>query len=410
MHKNVYFAYAMLNYIDLFAGCGGISLGLYNTERWKGLFAIEKDAFAFSTLKHNLIDTHPHFDWPDWLSVQHHDIEEVIEDQKENLINLRGEVDLVVGGPPCQGFSFAGKRRSGDQRNTLLYQYLKFIEEVQPQTLLFENVKGFDVGFRKNADSKERGEAYSQILIRKLVELGYEGAGYRILNFKNYGVPQSRERVIVVASKKFAAVDFFTRLEESRLNFLRDKGIQDKVTIEQAISDLLKSNGTIESPDMKRFQAGKYVSDAAQSAYQKLMKNGHSPEVPDSHRFANHTTAIEEKFRIIIKEDLSSKQVMERFGTKKSRTKLLKAKEPSQTLTSLPDDYVHYKEPRILTVREYARIQSFNDWYEFKGKYTTGGFLRKVQVPRYTQLGNAVPPLFAELCGNILYNLLSDGK
>lgn len=400
----------MLQYIDLFAGCGGISLGLYNSEKWKGMFAIEKDSFAFSTLKHNLVDNHGHFDWPEWFPVEAHDIEEAIDTYKENLQALKGQVDLVVGGPPCQGFSFAGKRRGSDQRNTLLYQYLRFIEEVQPQTLLFENVKGFDVGFRKNADSKERGEAYSQILIGKLGELGYEGAGYRILNFKNYGVPQSRERVIVVASKKFAAADFFTRLDESRLGFLRDKGIQDKVTIEQAISDLLKSNGTIESPDMKGFHAGKYVSDAVQSAYQQLMKNGHAYSIPDSHRFANHTPEIEEKFRIVIEENLSSKQVMERFGTKKSRTKLLKAGEPSQTLTSLPDDYVHYSEPRILTVREYARIQSFNDWYEFKGKYTTGGFLRKIQVPRYTQLGNAVPPLFAELCGNVLYNLLSDEK
>ena len=78
----------------------------------------------------------------------------------------------------------------------------------------------------------------------------------------------------------------------------------------------------------------------------------------------------------------------------------------SPTLTTLPDDYIHYSEPRILTVREYARIQTFDDWFEIKGKYTTGGKLRRVEVPRYTQVGNAIPPLFGELAGNILKGLL----
>ena len=71
-----------------------------------------------------------------------------------------------------------------------------------------------------------------------------------------------------------------------------------------------------------------------------------------------------------------------------------------------PDDYLHYSEPRILTVREYARIQSFPDWYEFKSKYTTGGDMRKKEVPRYSQIGNAIPPLFAEQVGNVLKEML----
>ena len=78
------------------------------------------------------------------------------------------------------------------------------------------------------------------------------------------------------------------------------------------------------------------------------------------------------------------------------------------TITSIPDELVHYCEPRILTVREYARIQSFPDWYEFKGKYTSGGARRKKEVPRYTQVGNAVPPLFAEQIGIALMEVLKD--
>ena len=95
--------------IDLFAGCGGLSLGLY-LAGWQGLFAIEKNAFAFETLKHNLIDNKKHFAWPDWLPQTNHDINEVLTNYAEQLQNLRGTVDLVAGGPPCQGFSMAGQR------------------------------------------------------------------------------------------------------------------------------------------------------------------------------------------------------------------------------------------------------------------------------------------------------------
>ena len=98
-----------LTYIDLFAGCGGLSLGLHNAG-WKGLFAIEKSPDAFLTLKHNLIDNEKHFEWPSWLDQTNHEIDEVIKSHKQNIGSLEGKVDLVVGGPPCQGFSFAGKR------------------------------------------------------------------------------------------------------------------------------------------------------------------------------------------------------------------------------------------------------------------------------------------------------------
>jgi DNA (cytosine-5)-methyltransferase 1 len=94
-----------------------------------------------------------------------------------------------------------------------------------------------------------------------------------------------------------------------------------------------------------------------------------------------------------------------RFGIKKHSVVPLHPHRPSHTLTTLPDDFIHYSEPRILTVRECARLQSFPDWYAFKGKYTTGGHRRKRECPRYTQVGNAVPPLVAELLGNIVHGI-----
>jgi DNA (cytosine-5)-methyltransferase 1 len=99
-------------------------------------------------------------------------------------------------------------------------------------------------------------------------------------------------------------------------------------------------------------------------------------------------------------------ELRKKYNLKKHTVVPLCENSCTPTLTTLPDDYIHYCEPRILTVREYARVQSFPDSYEFKGKYTTGGERRKVDVPRYSQIGNAIPPLFAEQAGIILKGML----
>ena len=127
-------------YIDLFSGCGGLALGLHNAG-WKGLFAVEKSKDAFSTLEHNLINKNSNFAWPDWLPKKNHDINNIIEEHEESLKSLRGKISLVAGGPPCQGFSMAGRRKEEDDRNKLIDSYIKFIELVQPQILFFENVR-----------------------------------------------------------------------------------------------------------------------------------------------------------------------------------------------------------------------------------------------------------------------------
>ncbi|MDE1860017.1 MAG: DNA cytosine methyltransferase, partial [Candidatus Micrarchaeota archaeon] len=114
---------AELRYIDIFAGCGGMSLGLYESG-WRGMFAIEKNSMAFETLRHNLIGKKQHFDWPEWLAQKAHDINDVIRKHSKQLIALQGKVDLVVGGPPCQGFSFAGRRNRNDSRNQAMHSYI----------------------------------------------------------------------------------------------------------------------------------------------------------------------------------------------------------------------------------------------------------------------------------------------
>lgn len=392
-----------LTYIDIFAGCGGMSCGLYKAG-WKGLFAIEKDRMAFQTLKHNLIDKRKHFHWPSWLPLCEHDIKEVITDYKNNLLKLRGKVTLVVGGPPCQGFSTAGRRDEKDSRNKMIDLYIEFIKLVKPKMLFFENVKGFTLGFKKK---NSRGEAYSNYVLEKLKKEGYNVHG-KILNFSEFGIPQRRKRFILVGIKKGDPKKFFDLIISNKAKFLKEKGISQNITVEEAISDLLKSNGEIKSKEFKNFKEGVY--SRPKSNYQILLRKRINSYVPDSHRFPNHNLEVVKRFLVILKEYSENKRIIEdlkeRFNLRKRNILPLDAKRESPTLTTLPDDYIHYSEPRILTVREYARIQSFDDDFEFKGKYTTGGKLRKIEVPRYTQIGNAIPPLFGEQSGVVLKEMI----
>ncbi len=399
-------------YIDLFAGCGGLSLGLHNAG-WKGLFAIEKSPDAFKTLKYNLIDNKNHFNWPVWLPKENIEIDKAITLHKDNFEKLKNKVDLVAGGPPCQGFSMAGRRNENDQRNNLIKSYIDFIKIIKPKVLFFENVKGFTMKFKKNID---KGKEYSTYVENALNRAGYFVKG-ELVNFGEYGIPQKRTRFILVGvrkdlanASKDLAETFFSTIKENRHTFLSEKNLTVNTNLKDAISDLLKANGLKDSPDTKSYQAGIYSK--VESPYQALMREGVQNEIADSHRFPKHRPDIIEKFDVILKSCRKNKDIdaktRERFNIKKHTIIPLDKNDKSPTITTLPDDYIHYSEPRILTVREYARIQSFPDWYHFQGKYTTGGKLRTQEVPRYSQIGNAIPPLFAEQVGIILNNFLHE--
>ena len=400
--------------IDLFAGAGGLSLGLYQAG-WSGLFAIEKNPFAFETLKYNLIDGRHHFAWPEWLPQTPHDINEVLKNYSKQLKELRGKVDLVAGGPPCQGFSMAGKRVEDDIRNQLVFSYIKFIELVQPKMILFENVKGFTYAFDKDNDSD--AEPYSHKVIRGLQKLGYNVKPH-VFDFSNYGVPQRRKRFILVGIQKdLGSPDNFEELLlDNRDKFLGGKGLKPKVTLEEAISDLLRSNGESPTPDRKGFISGKYGSGELTN-YEKLMRGDYPKkhEVPNSHSFARHTADKLHCYqRLLADYPQRGKRIdgdaREGWGIRQRGITVLDPHAVSPTITGQPDDYLHYSEPRIMTVRECARIQSFPDWYEFQKKYTTGGQMRKKEVPRCSQVGNAIPPLFAEQAGYVLKQMLKYGE
>ena len=276
-----------------------------------------------------------------------------------------------------------------------------------PEAIIFENVHGFTVNFKDKKGTKK----YSSYVERALKRLGYK-TFHQIVDMSEYGVPQKRKRFILVAMKNHSPKEVFSVLEKNREKFCYDKGIKSKTTVYEAISDLEKNCGTCPSPDTKGFKAGLYGE--AKSGYQKLMRQemaGCNGPV-DSHRFVNHR-----KETITMHEDLlkcapkgkritPNDNIVE--GLNRRGVTVLDPNSQAPTITSIPDELVHYCEPRILTVREHARIQSFPDWYEFKGKYTSGGERRKKEVPRYTQVGNAVPPLFAEQIGIALLEVLND--
>jgi len=398
-----------MNCVDIFSGCGGLTLGLHKAGV-QGLFAIEKSSDAFMTLKGNLVDRLQHFDWPDWLPQHAHDINDVLRKFRAQLEDLRGRVDLLAGGPPCQGFSLAGRRRNEDKRNSLIHSYIAMVDAIQPKCLLLENVRGFTIPFHINGVER----LYSSLVVDELRNRHYDVA-FQLVNFSRFGVPQNRTRFILIGvslelqARGIHADDFFSALDAHREEFLNERGLPlNGVSVRAAISDLRQSNGHYRSNEFTGFDFGEY--GRCTTSYQRLMRRDVARgEKPDSHRFARHTDAIRNRFQTAIDEKLSPAEYRERFGLNKSSTKHLLPNEPTPTLTTLPDDYIHYCEPRILTVREYARIQSFPDDYEFKGKYTTGGKLRVKEVPRYSQIGNAIPPLFGELAGQILTEMC-DGR
>ena len=431
-------------FIDLFAGCGGLSLGLMNAG-WQGVFAIEKDADAFKTLRHNLVENRvdnrrlkqprPKFDWPDWLEQKEHAIERLLSRHKGDLENLQGTIDLVAGGPPCQGFSFIGRRKANDPRNKLFKKYLEFVEIIKPKLILIENVKGIAVPHGKSKSSKS--ESYADRIKSQLEKLGYNVAGgQKIIRACDFGVPQFRPRHFTIGILKDAGIEaseFFERLDKGKDSFLRKKDLEPGklVTVADAISDLCDDGDPELDSENDKFRGTfyqiKFDKKKSKTKYQELMRDGFD-HPPNSLRLANHRPETVKKFELIQTEctrgtSLSNKvlkQLAEKHPTferkrdgkmmdykwgKKILTVLSKD-QPSHTITTLPDDLLHYGQPRILTVRECARLQSFPDWFAFQGKYTTGGARRTQECPRYTQVGNAVAPLLAEVIGYTLKDIL----
>ena len=416
---------------DLFSGCGGFSLGL-SQAGLKGIFAIERDKMAFETFSENFLKNPTNanrFEWPKWLAKQAWDIEQLLAIHKADLVRLRGEIDVLAGGPPCQGFSFAGRRVEDDPRNLLFEKYVEVVDALQPQALILENVPGMKVAHaRRNVVTlpvpgapAEKPKSFYDRLVERLNRVGYDVKAM-LVDSSRFGVPQRRSRLIAVGVRHDLCewVDGGLErvpllLEEARLQQLKEFNLPEAVSASEALSDL-EIDGKIlvdcTDPELsRRFQEMTY--SAPTTTYQRLMHQGHTGPM-DSMRLARHRDDVKERFRRILAEcrrgvrmDDESRKT---YGLKKHRIYPMASSEPAPTVTTLPDDILHYSEPRILTVREYARLQSFPDGFAFKGKFTTGGERRTKECPRYTQVGNAVPPFLARAIGIAVCKLLEEVK
>lgn len=414
-----------LHFADVFAGCGGISLGLI-ASGWRGVFAIERSRDAFDTLKANLIDgRRKKFDWPDWLPKEATTSAALLANHGEKLESLEGSIDLLAGGPPCQGFSLAGRRAHSDPRNSLTEDYIRIVQKLKPRFLLIENVRGFTLPFKKHGDDAAKTTPYSVRVIERLrEELGYTVFS-DLVDLSDYGVPQNRKRFILIAIRngdpaldKLDGKTPFDILKRRRKHFLGTKGLpHDRaVSVKEAIGDLVTAGRTLidcQDSEVKGFKQIQYSDDAYSSTFISLMRKK-MLKAPDSLRIPRHAESTINQFRLIAEICPRGRTVQEdhrvKLGIKKHALTPLHPNLPSATITTLPDDIIHYEEHRILTVRENARLQTFPDWYRFKGKYTTGGKVRKQECPRYTQVGNAVPPLFSEALGRVLLDLATKDK
>lgn len=409
--------------VDLFAGCGGLSLGLEEAGFNPILFS-EINISAAETYMANRIGKEIipigdiyHLTTPNLALIKKYWGYKGIDD-----------VDLVCGGPPCQGYSGIGHRRTfklekKDIPSNHLYQEMsRVIRDIKPRAFLFENVRGL-LNARWTA-SGTKGEVFKEVLNEFKSIPGY-CVRWQLVHAKDYGVPQNRPRILLVGIRK----DLFEqavqlKLLEAEVTVDHPSAIEcgflpmasgTPPTMEELLSDL-------EDPNfLDRRNTNTYLCDATNptQAYLRTLPDGSILRKGDpltEHEYSDHADYIRDKFAHMI---AFNGEIPEQYKTKKFAQRVFPRQwgpnGPNLTTTSLPEDYVHYSQPRSPTVREWARMQMFPDRYVFCGPRTTGGRRRAGDpdagiwdrdVPRYTQIGNAVPVLLARRVGEHLASIL----
>ncbi|MCL4689565.1 MAG: DNA cytosine methyltransferase [Burkholderiales bacterium] len=415
--------------MDFFAGCGGLSLGL-ELAGFKPVFVNELNADAMKTYLRNRRE-HPALE----SKFNASDIKSLVAKKGALLADLldgirqeygidarKKEVDLVVGGPPCQGFSGIGHRRSysvdkEQLPSNLLYQdYAYVISRIRPRIFLFENVRGLLSA--RWTPSGEKGEIWSDVRETLRGIKGYY-TDWAEVRAKDYGVPQNRPRVLFVGIR-----------DDIGWSPVRDAMKEGEAIVRGFLPsphgnppDLIDLLGDLIDPKYKNGGVTeKYPKEANGDIQERLRTSKYDKRI-----FAKGDPLTEQEYsmhaeRVIAKFDYMREHghIPPYFATKKFAQRVLPPRwtigeGPTITATSLPDDYVHWGQSRTLTVREWARLQCFPDWYEFSGKRTTGGIRRagnpregihEREVPKYTQIGNAVPVYMAEAVGKHFKKIL----
>ena len=332
--NNIKVDYNDVTAIEVFAGAGGLALGLEQAGI-KTVLLVEIDKFCCETLRQNR---------PEW---------NIINDDIKNVdfTMYKGKVDIVTGGSPCQAFSYSGKKLGfEDTRGTLFYEFARTVKEVEPLIFMFENVKGLI--------SHDKGRTLKTIL-NVLEELGYN-VKYEVLNANDYGVAQKRERIIIIGTK-------------NGVEFEYPKKLDYKPVLRDALKDVPPSEG-------------QSYSEKKRKVLELVPPGGCWVDLPEE-----------------IQKEYMGKSYYS-SGGRRGMARRISWDEPCLTLTCSPSqkqtERCHPDETRPFTVREYARIQSFPDTWEF-----AGGLSEK-----YKQIGNAVPVDLARHLGVQLLKAVKEYK
>lgn len=402
----------MTKIIDLFAGAGGFGLGFQLAGYNLGL-SLEIDHWATDTLRKNRAE--------DTLIIEN-DIRNYRS--KDDIYQVCGGIvpDVIIGGPPCQGFSIAGPRKDPrDPRNSLFIDFARWVEYLRPKVFAMENVKG--ILSRRNANKEK---------VIDIIEQRFSSLDYKVeiwsLNAAEFGVPQYRERVFIVGnrlgkvigappathclpihngnSKQFDLLEFHSKL--------------NAISAWDAISDLpvLNAREGIEEQD--------YTKEP-ETGYQRWARG--NQKILFNHVAMHHTKRMLDRFQLI-QNGQSVADVPKELGARKrngngemseivydSNNRRLNPDSPSFTIPAhFYSSFIHPYQNRNITAREAARLQSFPDCYRFMGKRTVVSrkLLEKFKrheenyLSQYNQIGNAVPPLLAKAIGDHILLLLND--
>lgn len=392
----------MLNVIDLFAGAGGFGLG-FKMAGFNICCSLEVDHWASETLRANQKNS----------SI-------IIEDNIKNyterdkiLYACKGQLpDVIIGGPPCQGFSNAApahKKDPKDPRNTLFKNFAIWVENLKPSIFVMENVKGILTRLNYNK------EKVVDIIIQTFEEIGYSVEIWN-MNAVEFGVPQIRKRVFIVGNNLGKIID-----QPRPTHYYHKNHISKRNTIKNNANDKFKSINTWEAisdlPDIDAWEG------LEEQPYYNEPKNNYQKWARDNNNILYNHVAMKHSKRMIerfkqIKFGKSGADAPEKYKAKKrngngeiskvnfkSNNRRLTPDAPSYTIPAhFYSSFIHPYKHRNITAREAARIQSFPDWYRFMGKRTV--ISRKLlerykrhnenYLSQYNQIGNAVPPLLAK--------------
>lgn len=361
--------------LDLFAGCGGLSLGL-EAAGFDLAVAVEYDAI------HALVH---HFNFNYGATI----CEDMTQISPEYILeNLRAkgfqkEVDLIAGGPPCQGFSLIGKRQLDDSRNQLVFQYLRVVEKIKPKYFIFENVPGLNTG---------KHQSFLQELIIEFENIGYNVVKpVQVLDASNYGIPQKRKRLILLGYRQ----------DVKPINYpLNAQNQSNLATVEMAINDLAKINPYLTKDEGIKAKLLDYTdfrtSFNLKSQHQfKRCHNRPNNGLVWGHLASKHTEISQQRFRETLTgttEKISRFHKLDPDGF----CNTLRAGTASDKGAYTAPRPIHYQHSRCITIREAARLHTYPDWFQFHRTIWHG----------FREIGNSVIPFFAKMLGEEIMKAL----